>query len=72
MTRAREMSDLLTSGLIPIATYDNGLISSGIAKTLSNDNADGGEISSSSGVSPSSIYSIIIDTDSYNFDGGTI
>lgn len=73
MTRARDVANILSSGAIPTASYDSdGSIDQSIARLSSGLNADGGTVTSSSGILEGGIYNIIEDNNTYTYNGGTI
>ena len=73
MTRARDLANVLGSGIIPTASYDlDGLIDQSLARLSSDSNADGGTVSSSSGILEGGIYNIIEDNNTYTYNGGTV
>lgn len=73
MTRARDLANVLGSGIIPTASYDlDGLIDQSLARLSSDSNADGGTVSSSSGILEGAIYNIIEDNNTYTYNGGTV
>ena len=73
MTRARDVASILNAGIIPSASYDlDGIIDQSLARLSSDSNADGGTVSSSSGILEGGIYSIIEDNNTYTYNGGTV
>ena len=73
MTRARDLANVLGSGIIPTASYDlDGIIDQSLARLSSDSNADGGTVSSSSGILEGAIYNIIEDNNTYTYNGGTV
>jgi hypothetical protein len=73
LTRARDLANVLGSGIIPTASYDlDGLIDQSLARLSSDSNADGGTVSSSSGILEGAIYNIIEDNNTYTYNGGTV
>ena len=73
MTRARDVANILSSGAIPAASYDlDGTIDQSLARLSSDSNADGGTVSSSSGILEGAIYTIIEDNNTYTYNGGTV
>ena len=73
MTRARDLANVLGSGIIPTASYDlDGLIDQSLTRLSSDSNADGGTVSSSSGILEGAIYNIIEDNNTYTYNGGTV
>ena len=73
MTRARDMANIFSGGVIPSASLDSdGSIDKSVVTVPSGSNADGGVITSSSGVIDGAMYSIIEDNNTYSYDGGTI
>ena len=73
MTRARDLANVLSSGVIPTASYDvDGVIDQSLARLSSDSNADGGTVSSSSGILEGGIYNIIEDNNTYTYNGGTV
>ena len=73
MTRARDVASILSVGIIPSASYDlDGIIDQSLARLSSDSNADGGTVSSSSGILEGAIYNIIEDNNTYTYNGGTV
>jgi len=73
LTRARDVASILSTGAIPSASYDlDGSIDQSLARLSSDSNADGGTVSSSSGILESAIYNIIEDNNTYTYNGGTV
>ena len=73
MTRARDLANVLSSGVIPTASYDlDGVIDQSLARLSSDSNADGGTVSSSTGILEGGIYNIIEDNNTYTYNGGTV
>ena len=73
MTRARDVASILSAGVIPTASYDlDGTIDQSLARLSSDSNADGGTVSSSSGILEGAIYNIIEDNNTYTYNGGTV
>jgi hypothetical protein len=73
LTRARDVANIFSAGVIPTASYDlEGIIDQSLAKLPSDSNADGGTVSSSTGILEGGIYSIIEDNNTYTYNGGTV
>jgi hypothetical protein len=73
LTRARDVASILSAGIIPTASYDlDGIIDQSLARLSSDSNADGGTVSSSSGILEGGIYNIIEDNNTYTYNGGTV
>lgn len=73
MTRARDLAGIFSTGAIPSASYDlDGSIDQSLARLSSDSNADGGTVSSSSGILEGGIYNIIEDNNTYTYNGGTV
>jgi hypothetical protein len=50
----------------------DGSIDQSLARLSSDSNADGGTVSSSSGILEGGIYNIIEDNNTYTYNGGTV
>jgi len=73
LTRARDLAGIFNSTIVPTASYDlDGIIDQSLAKLPSDSNADGGTVSSSTGILEGGIYSIIEDNNIYTYNGGTV
>ena len=71
MTRARDLSGIFNSTIVPTAVYDDptSVIDPILTNVNDGGNADGGTVS---GLLPSYIYSIISEDISNTYDGGTV
>jgi hypothetical protein len=73
LTRAREMANIISTGAIPVASYDiDGMVDLALTSALSNSNIDGGTVTAASGISDAAVYNITTDNNSYTYDGGTV
>jgi hypothetical protein len=71
LTRARDLSDIFSTTVVPTAVYDDptSVIDPIITNVENGGNADGGEIS---GILDSYMYSIISQEQNNTYDGGTV
>ena len=73
MTRARDMANIISSGSIPVASYDSdGSLDLALTVAPSDSNIDGGTVTSSSGILDGAVYNITVDSNSYTYNGGTV
>ena len=73
MTRARDMANIISTGVIPVSSYDiEGLVDPALTPITSGSDIDGGTISASSGILDGAVYNIVVDSNSYTYDGGAV
>jgi len=73
LTRAREMANIISTGSIPVASYDiEGIIDLALTPAPSDSNIDGGTVTASSGILDGAVYNITVDSNSYTYNGGTV